>query len=59
MNVSDKEYLVLPRLDQAALPDLEVLTAVYGSRADVARHDAEDDNNAELLPCLYPFAFFD
>ena len=59
MNVFDKEQLALPGIDRAALPDLDVLTGVFGSLADAARIDAEDDNNAELIPCLYPFAFLD
>ncbi|MCJ2187717.1 hypothetical protein [Novosphingobium beihaiensis] len=46
-------------IDPDALPDLDVLTGAFGSRADAPRLDAEDDNYAVLMPCLYPFALFD
>ncbi|KMS55498.1 hypothetical protein V474_19255 [Novosphingobium barchaimii LL02] len=43
------------RVDRAELPDLEVPTGIFGSRSDLVRIDAGDDNNAELMSCLYPF----
>lgn len=46
-------------IDPDALPDLNVLTGVFGSCADAPRFDAEDDNHAVLMPCLYPFAVLD
>lgn len=55
----DREPWVLPAVDRAALPDLDVLTGVFGSRSDASRIDAEDDNHAELMPCLFPFTSVD
>ncbi|AXB77676.1 hypothetical protein [Novosphingobium sp. P6W] len=43
------------RVDRAELPDLDVPTGVFCSRNDLVRIDAGDDNNAELMSCLYPF----
>jgi len=44
------------RLDRVELPDLEQLTGIFGSRRDEARRDADDDLDAGLLPCLWPFS---
>ncbi|MEJ2408031.1 MAG: hypothetical protein P8Y58_00595 [Novosphingobium sp.] len=57
--MSEQERPGLPRVDPGALPDLNVLIGVFGSRADAPRFDAEDDNHAEIMPCLYPFALPD
>ncbi|MCT2398301.1 hypothetical protein [Novosphingobium mangrovi (ex Huang et al. 2023)] len=59
MTVSENEPFILPGIDRAALPDLDVLTGVFGSWADWSRIDAEDDNHAELMTCLFPFAAID
>lgn len=53
------EQANLRDIDPDALPDLDVLTGVFGSRADVPRFEAEDDNHAVLMPCLFPFALLD
>ncbi|WP_157222600.1 hypothetical protein [Novosphingobium sp. AP12] len=42
-------------VDRAALPDLALPMGVFGSQSDRARIDANDDNHAELMSCLYPF----
>lgn len=44
-----------PRIDHAALPDLDILTGVFASRADAAGSIVEGDNEAHLLPALFPF----
>ncbi|WP_156135572.1 hypothetical protein [Novosphingobium malaysiense] len=54
--MSGRDETTLPRIDHAALPDLDVLTGIFGSLADESRIDAEDDNHAELMPYLMPFA---
>lgn len=45
---------VMP-VDRATLPDLALPMGVFGSQSDRARIDANDDNHAELMSCLYPF----
>lgn len=45
----------MPRIDRGALPDLDMLTGVFGSRSDTSRIAASDDNVAELMICLHPF----
>ncbi|SFF83283.1 hypothetical protein SAMN05518801_10271 [Novosphingobium sp. CF614] len=57
--MSENKGPKLPGIDRTALPDLDVLTGVFGSLNDVRRRDADDDNHAELMPCLYPFVFPD
>jgi len=59
MRMSEREDLILPRIDHAALPDLDMLTGAFGSFADSSRIDAEDDNHAELMLYLLPFAVSD
>ncbi len=59
MKMSEREDLILPRIDHAALPDLDMLTGAFGSLADSSRIDAEDDNHAELMLYLLPFATSD
>lgn len=57
--MADFEQVGLNEIDPDTLPDLDVLTGVFGSRADVPRFDAEDDNHAVLMPCLFPFTVSD
>lgn len=59
MSQVEREQVLVCAIDPDALPDLSVLTGVFGSRADAPRFDAEDDNHAVLMPCLYPFALLD
>ncbi|WP_157081159.1 hypothetical protein [Novosphingobium naphthalenivorans] len=59
MSMGELEQAGRHGIDPDALPDLNVLTGVFGSRADAPRFDAEDDNHAVLMPCLYPFAVLD
>lgn len=46
---------VLPRIDISRIPELGRLTGLFGSLADAARLHSLDDNQAELLACLYEF----
>ncbi|MCJ2178564.1 hypothetical protein [Novosphingobium album (ex Hu et al. 2023)] len=57
--MAELEQAGLRRIEPEALPDLNVLTGVFGCRADGPRFDAEDDNHAVLMPCLFPFALLD
>lgn len=59
MSKGESPEALLRGIDPDALPDLQVLTGAFGSRADQPRFDAEDDNHAVLMPCLYPFALID
>lgn len=49
------EWRQVSPVERAALPDLDVPTGVFGSQSDHARIDANDDNHAGLMSCLYPF----
>ncbi len=43
----------LPKIDIAALPDLDTLTGLFGSLMDVARAQSSDDTIIILMTFLY------
>ncbi|TCM17272.1 hypothetical protein EDF56_106389 [Novosphingobium sp. PhB165] len=45
----------LPHIDISRIPELDRLTGLFGSLADASRLHSLDDNQAELLACLYEF----
>ncbi len=43
----------LPKIDIAALPDLDTLTGLFGTLADAARVQSSDDTIVILMTFLY------
>lgn len=43
----------LPKIDIASLPDLDLLTGLFGSLADAARVQSSDDTLVILMTFLY------
>lgn len=46
---------ILPRIDISRIPELGRLTGLFGTLADASRLHSLDDNQAELLACLYEY----
>jgi hypothetical protein len=51
---ANKGYLMnLPKIDLSTLPDLDLLTGLFGSLADAARVQTSDDTIVILMTFLY------